>query len=118
MSDLSGRFEQYVSPAAVAIDPAAFDETIENHAGLIRQFRRDRAIELAQAVLGAVAPLIEEDTRTRMVEAAAAAVKRELHADCDATHPDASHIPCIKSPGHGGDHVSRGGRNWRTGGAS
>lgn len=70
-------WEKYVEQAAVSLDPAAFDRTIENHGGYIRQFRRDRATELARGVLAAVGPLIAEDARERMVAAAARVLKRE-----------------------------------------
>ena len=75
---MSDQWEKYVEPAAVSIDPAAFDKSMPNHDGMVRQFRRDRATELAQGVLAVVGPLIAEDTRERLVAAAARAVEREL----------------------------------------
>lgn len=74
---MTDQWEKYVEAAAVSLDPAAFDKTIENHDGYVREFRRDRATELARGVLAAVGPLIAEDTRERMVAAAGRAVERE-----------------------------------------
>lgn len=114
---MTGQWEKYVEQAAKAIDPPAFDETAPNHAGHVRQFRRDRATSKARAMLAAVGPLIEQDTRERMVAAAARAVERGP-VSCGSTHPDASHIPCVRRAGHSGDHISRAGRNWPTAGKS
>jgi hypothetical protein len=74
---MTGQWEKYVSAGAEAVDPAAFDRTIENHDGYVRQFRRDKASGQARAVLAVVGPLIAEDARVRMVEAAGRAVERD-----------------------------------------
>jgi hypothetical protein len=79
-------WEKYVEQAAVSLDPAAFDRSIENHDGYIRQFRRARATELARGVLAVVGPLIVEDTRERLVAAAARAVEREAPPAADLKH--------------------------------
>lgn len=105
---MSGEWEKYVPDAAASIDPAAFDRTIENHDGYVRQYRRDKATELARGVLVAVGPLIVEDTRVRLVAAAARAVERDQPACAypHLVHGDGRGCETDDCPRHSGSEVS------------
>lgn len=70
-------WEQYVEVTAAALDPEPFDETGPHSGSHVYEFRREIACNRARRVLDAIGPLIAEDTRVRMVEAAGRAVERE-----------------------------------------
>jgi len=70
------QWEKYVEPAARLLDPDAFDQLDPHHAHWALESRRQAARNRVRRVLGHAAPLIAQDTRERMVAAAARAVER------------------------------------------
>lgn len=92
-------------------------------------YRLGRA-EMAEEITAAIEQRRKSDTfgpMAKVILGLAAGIAREIGSKpspdatsgrtdpegCQSTHPMASHIPCVKPPGHGGDHVSKNGRNWR-----
>lgn len=85
----AGQWEQYVEPAADAINEFCYplrDEGSVADDG-------DKAI--ARAMLAAVGPRIAEDTRTRLVTAAGAAVEREA-SGLDTSRPDQADVDALR----------------------
>lgn len=97
---MSGQWEQYVEKAAEAQEQ--FWAPLRGHT----DYPDEIDFGLARAVLAAVAPLIAEDTRTRMVEAAGKIVEREGLASmyfCPSAgeieqHPGGGFDVCCEAP--------------------
>jgi hypothetical protein len=73
---VSGQWEQYVEQALLALWQERFGPSIP-----VREFgpeMQECVRDEVRAVLATVGPLIAEDTRVRMVEAAGRAVEREV----------------------------------------
>jgi hypothetical protein len=92
----AGQWEQYVAAAAEAIDPAVFRRK--------QEWMRRRTLGMVRTVLKIAGPLIAEDTRVRMVEAAAEIVKREtsnrIAVSGYTVYPTAYHETEIPSDKH------------------
>lgn len=75
---MSGPWDKYVEPAAEALGKATawIAPTTHPWEGMSEQ-AKDRNRMHVEAVLDVIGPLIAEDTRDRMVAAAAAALERE-----------------------------------------
>lgn len=93
---MTGQWEQYVAAAAVPLDPDAFDVTDPQHDHWAMDLRREVAQERARKVLAIAGPLIAEDTRTRMVEAAGKIVEREQAASRRMSAPEQADVDALR----------------------
>lgn len=113
---MTGQWEKYIGDAARAGHDAFFaTERYGDNGELAPVKRNDVWRATAEAMLAAVAPLIEQDTRERLVAAAARAVEREGCEDPRAKIVSdlrwlaaARKEYCLRCPEHQGDMQAMG----------